>query len=131
LAGTEGAAQELAAETRSVAWHYYIRDSASGKGYVGSASGAENICGRWSGYAANGHGGNRLLRDVKPENLSFSILQRVSPDLPKDDVLEIESSWKQRLQTRASLGLNDNLQDNVPARELAFIPSVAFVSDMR
>jgi hypothetical protein len=87
---------------------YYIRDSASGKGYVGSACGTENIWGRWSNYAASGHGGNRLLRDVNPENLSFSILQRVSPDLPKDDVIGIENSWKQRLQTRAPQGLNDN-----------------------
>jgi hypothetical protein len=97
--------QQKLAQWRAI---YYIRDSASGKGYVGSACGAENIWGRWNNYAASGHGGNRLLRDVKPENLSFSILQRVSPDLPKDDVIGIENSWKQRLQTRAPQGLNDN-----------------------
>lgn len=87
---------------------YYIRDSASGKGYVGSAYGTENISGRWKNYAATGHGGNRLLRGVKPEYLSFSILQRVSPDLPSDDVIALENSWKLRLQTRAPYGLNDN-----------------------
>jgi hypothetical protein len=97
--------QQKLAQWRGI---YYIRDSASGKGYVGSACGAENIWGRWSNYAASGHGGNRLLRDVNPENLSFSILQRVSPDLSKDDVIGIENSWKLRLQTRAPQGLNDN-----------------------
>lgn len=87
---------------------YYIRDRASGKGYVGSACGADNIWGRWSNYAATGHGGNRLLRAIKPENLSFCILQRVSPDMTPDEVVAVENSWKLRLQTRAPQGLNDN-----------------------
>lgn len=40
---------------------YYIFDTAQAKGYVGSASGRENILGRWQNYAAPGHGGNKLL----------------------------------------------------------------------
>lgn len=87
---------------------YYIHDGATGKGYVGSACGAENIWGRWKNYAATGHGGNRLLRAVKPGNLTFSVLQRVSPDMAPDDVIAIENSWKLRLHTRAPDGLNDN-----------------------
>lgn len=107
--------QELQALPRSwkqdlAQWRgiYYIRDGASGKGYVGSAAGAENIWGRWSNYAVTGHGGNRLLRAIKPENLSFSILQRVSPDMPPDEIVAIENSWKLRLHTRDPDGLNDN-----------------------
>ncbi len=87
---------------------YYIRDAASGKGYVGSAAGGDNLLGRWQGYAATGHGGNVLLRACDPKQLLFSILQRVSPDLPPAEVVEIETTWKKRLHTRAPAGLNDN-----------------------
>jgi len=38
----------------------------------------------------------------------FTILQRVSPDMEPDDVIRLESSWKQRLHTRQPYGLNDN-----------------------
>lgn len=87
---------------------YYIFDKASSKGYVGSASGRQNILGRWLNYAATGHGGNRLLRACDPANFVFSILQRVSPDMDPGEIGPIESSWKERLHTRAPTGLNDN-----------------------
>lgn len=87
---------------------YFIYDQSDGKGYVGSAYGDMNILGRWEKYAASGHGGNRLLRQRMPENLNFSILQRVSPDMPADEVIRIESTWKLRLSTYAPSGLNDN-----------------------
>jgi len=87
---------------------YYIFDTSDGKGYVGSAYGEENLYGRWRDYAARGHGGNRLLRRRDPSNFRFSILQRVSPDMDPDDVIRLESSWKERLHTRQPYGLNDN-----------------------
>ena len=88
---------------------YYIFDTAGGKGYVGSAYGRSNLFGRWSGgYAKSGHGGNRLLRDRDPQNFRFSILERVSPDMDRDEVIHLESTWKERLHTRAPFGLNDN-----------------------
>ncbi len=87
---------------------YYIFDVSDGKGYVGSASGQENIRQRWLQYAASGHGGNRLLRKRDPRNLRFSILQRVSPDMDRGDVCQIEAAWKVRLHTHAPHGLNDN-----------------------
>jgi len=87
---------------------YFIFDESDGKGYVGSAYGSENLLGRWLNYAASGHGGNRLLRGRDPANFRFTILQRVSPDLDSDDVIRLESSWKDRLHTRAPFGLNDN-----------------------
>lgn len=87
---------------------YLIFDRASGKSYVGSAYGADNLLGRWLNYAAVGHGGNRQLRARDPDEFVFSILQRVSPDMPEDDVVALESSWKERLHTRAPYGLNDN-----------------------
>jgi hypothetical protein len=87
---------------------YYIFDTSDGKGYVGSAYGANNLIGRWQNYAASGHGGNRLLRQRDSRNFQFSILQRVSPDMDANEVIQLESSWKVRLHTRKPLGLNDN-----------------------
>jgi len=87
---------------------YYIFDQSDSKGYVGSAYGAENIYGRWSEYAENGHGGNMLLMNRNPSKFRFSILQRVSPDMSEEEVIRLESSWKERLNTRHPLGLNRN-----------------------
>jgi hypothetical protein len=87
---------------------YYVFDTSLKQGYVGSASGSDNLLGRWKGYAASGHGGNRLLRQCNPEHFEFSILERVSPDMDASEVVAIEQLWKQRLHTRAPLGLNDN-----------------------
>lgn len=87
---------------------YLIWDALDGKSYVGSAYGAENILGRWNGYAATGHGGNKHLRSRDPANFRFTILQRVSPDLEDAEVIRLENSWKLRLHTRAPHGLNEN-----------------------
>jgi hypothetical protein len=87
---------------------YYIFDTSDGKGYVGSAYGASNILGRWLNYAASGHGGNRLLRKRDPRRFRFTILQRVSPDMDPNDVIRLEGTWKERLNTRPPYGLNDN-----------------------
>lgn len=87
---------------------YFIYDESDGRGYVGSAYGESNLLGRWLCYAKTGDGGNKLLRARKPENLHFSILQRVSPDMPSDEVIRLESTWKDRLHTRGDFGLNEN-----------------------
>lgn len=87
---------------------YYIFDTLDCKGYVGSAYGEENLCSRWENYGASGHGGNRLLKKRDPKSFLFTILQRVSPDMDSEEVIRIESSWKDRLHTRAPFGLNDN-----------------------
>lgn len=87
---------------------YFIFDETTGKGYVGSASGADNILGRWNGYAASGHGGNKLLKALDPIHFRFSILQLVAQDMPPADVVAVENSWKDRLHTRAPHGLNEN-----------------------
>jgi hypothetical protein len=87
---------------------YCIFDHSDGKAYVGAAYGKDNIRHRWEHYEESGHGGNVLLRKRSPENFSFSILERVSPDMEPDDVRELERTWKDRLHTRSPLGLNDN-----------------------
>lgn len=87
---------------------YYIFDRAKGRGYVGSAYGADNLLSRWTSYAKTGHGDNVLLKACNPSDLVFTILQRVSPDMAAEDVVAIESSWKARLHTRQPYGLNAN-----------------------
>ena len=86
---------------------YFIFDESDGKGYVGSACGTENILGRWLGYAARGHGGNKEPRRRDPARFRFTILQRVSPDMERGEVIRLESSWKDRLHTR-EVGMNEN-----------------------
>lgn len=87
---------------------YLIIDQSDGRQYVGSAYGRENILQRWREYSRTGHGGNKHLRVRDPKHFRFSILQRVSPDAPDADVIEIEQSWKSRLRTRHPDGLNEN-----------------------
>jgi hypothetical protein len=87
---------------------YLIFDTADGKAYVGSAYGADNILGRWLGYAATGHGDNRLLRGRDPIGFRFTILQTVPLDMPSDAVIAIEANWKRRLHTAHPFGLNAN-----------------------
>lgn len=86
---------------------YLILDRASGRSYVGSAYGAENLFSRWVAYASSGHGGNADLKGRDPTNFTFSILQLVAPDLPADAVIHLEGTWKDRLGTR-EFGLNKN-----------------------
>jgi hypothetical protein len=86
---------------------YLIHDAKDGKSYVGSAYGEHNIYGRWLNYAASGDGGNKKLRERDPNHFQFSLLERVGPDLPPDEVIGLESTWKARLHTR-STGLNVN-----------------------
>jgi hypothetical protein len=87
---------------------YLIFDQTDGKGYVGSAYGKQNILGRWENYAARGDGGNVLLRTRNCERFVFTILERVSPDMPEKDVISLEGSWKTRLHSRQPFGLNAN-----------------------
>lgn len=85
---------------------YYIQDASDGKSYVGSASGSENLLGRWRNYADGGDGGNKLLLDRDPTKFRFSILQIVAHDLSSAEVVAIENTWKKRLQTQSPSGLN-------------------------
>jgi hypothetical protein len=87
---------------------YYVYDTSDRRGYVGSAYRNGNLRNRWKNYAARGHGGNRLLRQRDPRFFRFTILQRVAPDMDARDIINLESSWKRRLHSRAPYGLNDN-----------------------
>lgn len=84
---------------------YLIVDAADGARYVGSAYGVENLYGRWRAHVAGEIGITAQLALRQTGGFRFSILERVSPDLPVDAVTAIEQSWMIRLQTR-EFGLN-------------------------
>jgi hypothetical protein len=84
---------------------YLIVDESDGKRYVGSAYGAENLLGRWLAHTKRDVGVTVQLRLRNPINFRFSILERVSPDMPADDVITLEQTWMTRLHTRTH-GLN-------------------------
>ena len=98
----------------NVAGVYVIADRATGKLYVGSATGDEGLWNRWQAYSATGDGGNRelrrLLRDKGSDyakNFQFGILEIVGTDASDGDVRERESQWKELLLTREH-GYNAN-----------------------
>jgi hypothetical protein len=96
-----------------VAGVYVITDGATGKQYVGSASGSVGLWQRWSMYATTGHGGNRELRELLQNggdnyanNFQFSLVEVCINSSP-DYILSRESHWKKVLMTR-QFGLNWN-----------------------
>ena len=86
---------------------YLLTCPVTGERYVGSASGREGFWGRWSGYIANGHGGNVALRARERTDWIVSVLQVAGSADSDDDVLAMEGLWKRKLQSRA-FGLNRN-----------------------
>lgn len=97
----------------AVAGIYLILDRKTGKQYVGSAYGHKGILGRWASYATHAHGGNKQLRVLIEKDpaysryLRFSILQTLSKQLTKNEVIEYERIYKDKLGSR-TIGLNSN-----------------------
>ncbi|XMB85486.1 GIY-YIG nuclease family protein [Mycoplasmatota bacterium WC44] len=95
---------------------YLIRDSKTGKLYVGSATGENGmLLQRWKNYVHNGHGGNKDLVKIVDEkgfdyvkdNFVYSILENYNSRVDKKSILERESWWKETLGTR-TFGYNKN-----------------------
>lgn len=96
---------------------YLITDTASGKRYVGKASGDQGIWARWSNYVATGHGGNTELRrliggrrgiEYARDNFRFVLLEHRAMRT-SDEVVDMrEQFWKGALQTLGKFGLNRN-----------------------
>jgi hypothetical protein len=75
--------------------------------YVGKASGTEGFWQRWQDYARNGHGGNIALKSSDPSDYQVSILEVAGTSATEADIIEMESLWKEKLQSR-EMGLNRN-----------------------
>ncbi len=93
---------------------YVITDTRTGRLYVGSATGTGGIWGRWSAYAADGHGGNRELRALleaegpgRARHFQYAILEIADLCADEADTLAREAHWKRVLATREH-GLNAN-----------------------
>ncbi|EYD77996.1 hypothetical protein Rumeso_00457 [Rubellimicrobium mesophilum DSM 19309] len=84
---------------------YLIVDESDGARYVGSAYGGTNLLGRWRAHVAGERGVTAELRHRDPGRFRFSILERVSPDMPAEEVIRLEQTWMERLDTRR-FGLN-------------------------
>jgi hypothetical protein len=98
---------------QAVAGIYLVVATTTGKQYVGSASGAEGIWGRWSEYAADGHAGNVLLKKLiesdpaYPHAFHYSLLQIVPRSYARQEVLRLEKHYKAKLG-RLAVELNGN-----------------------
>lgn len=57
----------------------------TGAQYVGSAIGDNGFFGRWSAYAADGHGGNKLLKERNQKDYKVSILETVGSNATRKD----------------------------------------------
>jgi hypothetical protein len=79
---------------------YYIFDASDGTGHVGCAYGSDSLLGRWLDYATSDHGGSAALRDRDPAHFRFTILQLVAPDMEADEVIGLESNWKELFHIR-------------------------------
>ncbi len=75
--------------------------------YVGSATGEAGFWGRWQQYLTTGHGGNAELRIRDPSDYQVSILEVAGSAATTNEILQVESLWKQKLQSR-EMGLNRN-----------------------
>ncbi len=92
---------------------YLILDKKTGKQYVGSTYGGDGVWGRWTNYAKNGNGGNKLLTELTKSdknyanNFQWTILTTLPKTITKDEAIVIETKYKNKLGSRA-FGLNSN-----------------------
>lgn len=98
----------------SVAGVYLISDIASGKLYVGSATGGAGIWQRWMEYADTGHGANVELVELMTTGgvegvagFRYSILEITDVAESPESMRKREDHWKQVLMTRLH-GFNSN-----------------------
>lgn len=107
----DDAHHEWRSRLSAVAGIYLITAETSGDLYVGSATGASGIWGRWHDYFRTGHGGNEQLKNLLatdkryPSAFRFSLLQILPKSTTRNDVVSSEEAFKRKLGCRAH-GLN-------------------------
>ena len=113
LVANAEAHRDWKASLSAVAGVYMVLAATTGHQYVGSAFGTDGIWGRWSQYAANGHGGNAKLKELLgsdaayPTAFRYSVLQVLPKPTTRREVIRWESQYKLKLGSRAT-GLNLN-----------------------
>ncbi|WP_375200743.1 GIY-YIG nuclease family protein [Bacillus sp. RS11] len=84
---------------------YAITDCSNGKIYIGSSYNKNGLLGRWSDYATTIHGGNLAFKQLHANNpkahlqFQYTILKVLPKDITALEAIEIENSFKQKLQT--------------------------------
>lgn len=90
---------------------YLITDNLTHKMYIGSATSEGGLYARWKTYIETGDGGNvefiPLGKAYIEENFSYTILEEFGKNTKKQEVLKMESKWKDKLHTR-EFGYNKN-----------------------
>lgn len=94
---------------------YLLTDKKMGRHYVGSAYGEGGIWSRWNDYVYSQDGGNKKLKELKKnfteeyfkENFKFTVLETVGSTATEEDIINLESFWKEKLLTR-QFGYNAN-----------------------
>ena len=111
LAAKPEAHRDWVAGLSAVGAVYLIVNSMTGEQYVGSATGSGGLWQRWCEYAKTKHAGNVRLKAACAKAIScpfnFSILETFSRNLAREEAIELETFFKQKLGTRA-FGLNAN-----------------------
>ena len=88
---------------------YLLIHHETGDQYVGSAYGEDGFYGRWANYEdeMNGHGGNKLLKDLESTIFRISIIETTPSSFAAEEIIKRESVWKEKLGSRV-FGLNAN-----------------------
>ena len=86
---------------------YLLVCRSTGQQYVGSAYGGGGFWARWENYFRTGHGGNEGMKLNPESDYQVSILEFASSSLSLDEVIQMESRWKDKLLSRV-FGLNRN-----------------------
>jgi len=107
LSNLAGVPPSWRAALSAVAGVYLLTNPSTGKQYVGSAQGEVGFWGRWEQYVASGHGGNRRMQDVPAADYQVSVLEVASSSAGADEIIKMESRWKEKLLSR-KFGLNAN-----------------------
>ena len=89
---------------KSVKGVYLLVCKETGKQYVGSARGNENLWARFLEYKRTGHGGNHELKACGRKQYRVTVLEVVNSD---EGIEKVESAWKRKLMSR-EFGLNRN-----------------------
>jgi hypothetical protein len=90
----------------SISGVYMIPDAQSGIQYVGSAYGKEGIWGRWTAYAKDASGGNKLIKELlisragRQDSFQFAILRVLEPGCTKEQMIAHECLIKNKLGSR-------------------------------
>lgn len=92
---------------------YLILDKKTGDQYIGSAYGKDGIWQRWETYVSTKTGGNKRLIELEEnepgyyKNYRFTILQSLPSNIQTNEVIQLESLYKEKFGTKL-FGLNEN-----------------------